>query len=221
MKWQTYQLVSLVISSPSQEISISIRPVTYIWYARYPSRLIGGCCTTSPPPKSVREIIFLSVTLLTATWCLVELNPESTIASTSLLFITVSCRKVEYIHIWLKLLILTVLPNFCQAPGKKCTCSSNVEYCLLQTQWSATHMELGLLMAHERGWFGKLQLNRPMICTVVDHDLELHWWEHVHKIHHTISVEDQYFVLSYSQSLDTDVQRPFYSVATVALLPYS
>ena len=40
---------------------------------------------------------------------------------------------------------------------------------------------------------------------------------------HVITIDADntiYYALLITQSLDTDVQRPFYSVATVALLPY-
>ena len=69
-------------------------------------------------PKSVRGITSPSATLLIATCSLVELNPRSSIALISLLFITFSCNIVNYTHIRLKLLIMAVPRIFCQAPCK-------------------------------------------------------------------------------------------------------
>ena len=74
--------------------------IRYAQYLRY-DRLIGGCCTTSPRPKSARGIISLSVTLAQISRGILRL---SSIASIYLLFIIFSRKIAEYAHIWLRLL---------------------------------------------------------------------------------------------------------------------
>ena len=95
------------------------------------------------------------------------------------LFIIFSRKIAEYAHIWLRLIIeiVTLPANFSQATGKSLRVheSSNVECCLLHTQWSGTSMELGLVIGTHNtpGLTRQIAIKSPQ-------STDLHRWYSTH-----------------------------------------
>ena len=139
----------------------------------------------------MRGIISLSATLLTVTWYLVELNTGSSIASICLLSITFRCKIFEYTHVWLKLLIVVVLPNSYQAPVK--WMYTFMKHWILPLTDAVIWDKYGAETCHDTRPGLIRQIAIKWFC-----DLPQSLTTNVHKIHHAVSVENHNFVLSYS-----------------------
>ena len=145
-------------------------------FAHHPIQNLCGGLFLSAPPCSLSRDLLLSL-----------IPGAQSPRSISLLFITFSCKIVKYTHIWLKLLIVAVLRNFCQAPW------------ILPLTDAIIWDQHGTGTCHNTrpGQRQQIAIKSSDDLPVADHNCLLHRWEHVHKIHHAVSVEN-YFVLSYS-----------------------